>query len=113
MDRRRKANREDDEVTLQHKSRPEQLRIEVLVEENLARLQAAIEQLSLSPEGALLLKRRIKFFGECARIEGETTVQFYEKLRNWFNLDVPLTNAPRHPPRQVEPMFPLETEGKN
>ena len=102
MDRRRKANREDDEVTLQHMSHPEQLRIDDLVEENLSRLQASIEQLRQTAKGAVLLKRRIKFFGECERIEGETSGQFYERLRHWFDLEIPQTNSPRHPPRQVQ-----------
>ncbi len=101
MDRRRKANRADDEVTLQHQSRPEELRMEELAEENLQRLQASMEEQGETPAGALLLKRRIKFFGTCERTSEETTVQFYDKLRHWFNLHVPQTNAPRHPPRQV------------
>lgn len=102
MDRSRKANRKNDEVTLQHKSRPEELRIDDLALENLLRLQASIEQLSETPEGAALLKRRIKFFGACERTADETTGQFYDKLRHWFNLEVPQTNAPRHPPRQMQ-----------
>jgi hypothetical protein len=101
MDRRRKANRENDEVTLQHKSRAEALRIDELVAEKLLQLQASIDQLGKTPEGALLLKRRIKFFGACERTADETTGQFYDKLRHWFNLEIPQTNAPRHPPRQV------------
>lgn len=102
MDRTRKASREGNEITLQHKSRPETLRIEELVEEKLAQLQASIEELKQTPEGIAELQRRIKVFGECKRIEGETSTQFYDKLRRWIDLDIPQTKSPLHPPRQVE-----------
>ena len=101
MDRSRKANREGNEVTLQHKSRAEALRIEELVEEKLAHLQASIEQLQQTPAGTAELKRRVKAFGECRRIEGETSAQYYDKLRRWLDRDIPQTKAPLHPPRQV------------
>ena len=101
MDRSRKANREGNEVTLQHKSRKEALLIEELVEEKLAQLQASIEQLKQTPEGTAELKRRVKAFGECLRIEGETSAQYYDKLQRWLDRDIPQTKAPLHPPRQV------------
>ena len=101
MDRSRKANRESNEITLQHKSRPEALRIGELVEESLARLQMSIEQLKQTPEGTAELQRRVKAFGECKRIEGETAGQFYDKLRRWLDREIPQTKSPLHPPRQV------------
>ena len=100
MDRSRKATREGNEVTLQHMSPKEALLIEELVEEKLAHLQASIEQLKQTPEGTTDLQRRIKAFGECQRIEGETTGQFYDKLRRWLDRDIPQTKSPLHPPRQ-------------
>ena len=75
--------------------------IEELVEEKLAQLQASIEHLRQTPEGTAELKRRVKAFGECRRIEGETSGQFYDKLRHWLHRDIPLTKSPLHPPRQV------------
>ena len=72
MDRSRKATREGNEVTLQHKSRKEALLVEELAEANLAQLQASIERLKQTPEGTAELQRRVKAFGECERIEGET-----------------------------------------
>ncbi len=102
MDRSRKANREGNEVTLQHKSRKEASLIEELVEENLAQLQASMEQLKQTPEGTAELQRRVKAFGECQRIEGETSGQFYDKLRRWLDREIPHTKSPLHPPRQVE-----------
>ena len=102
MDRSRKATREGNEVTLQHMSPKEALLIEELVEEKLAQLQASIEQLKQTPEGTAELQRRIKAFGECQRIEGETSGQFYDKLRRWLDRDIPQTKSPLHPPRQVE-----------
>jgi hypothetical protein len=101
MDRSRKANRERNEITLQYKSRQEALRIERLVEEKLAELQASLEQLRQTPEGTAELKRRTKVFGECKRIEDETPGQFYDKLRRWLEREIPQTRSPLHPPRQV------------
>jgi hypothetical protein len=101
MDRSRKANRERSEVTLQHKSRREALRIERLVEEKLAELQASMEQLRQTPEGMAELKRRTRVFGECKRIEDETPGQFQDKLRRWLEREIPQTKSPLHPPRQV------------
>ena len=101
MDRSRKANRERNEVTLQHKSRMEALRIEKLVEENLAELEASIQQLMQTSEGMAELKLRTKVFGECKRIEDEIPGQFYDKLRRWLERELPQTKSPLHPPRQV------------
>ena len=102
MDRSRKATREGNEITLQHVSPKEAHLIEEMVEGNLAQLLASIEQLKQTPEGAAELQGRIKTFGECQRIEGETSAQFYDKLRRWLERDIPLTESPLHPPRQVE-----------
>jgi len=102
MDRSRKATREGNEVTLQHMSPKEALLIGELVEQKLAQLQASMEQLKQTPEGSIDLQRRTKAFGECQRIEGETSGRFYDKLRRWLDRDIPLTKTPLHPPRQVE-----------
>ena len=101
MDRSRKANREGTEVTLQHKSRKEALLIAELVEEKLVQLQASIEQLKQTPEGIAELQRRVKAFGECSRLEGETSGEFYDKLRRWLEREIRQTKSPLHPPRQV------------
>ena len=101
MDRSRKANREGHEVTLQHTSRKQALLVEELVEEKLAELQALLEQLKQTPKGRAELERRAKVFGECARIEGETSTQFYAKLRRWLDREIPQTKSPLHPPRQI------------
>jgi hypothetical protein len=100
MDRTRKATRAGNEVTLQHRSRNESSAIEALVEEKLAELQASIEQLKQTPAGLAELQRRVKAFGECQRIEGETSAQFYDKLRRWMDREVLPTKSPLHPPRQ-------------
>lgn len=102
MDRSRKATREGNEVTLQHMSPREALLLDDLVEEELANLQALIEQLRQTPKGTAELQRRVKVFGECQRTEDETSGQFCDKLRHWLNRDIPLTKSPIHPPRQVE-----------
>jgi hypothetical protein len=102
MDRTRKATREGNEITLQHKSQRETLLDEQWFQEKLAELQASIELLKQSPQEADRLEQRVKHFGECGRIEGETSGQYYEKLRRWLDRDIPKTKLPLHPPRQNE-----------
>jgi hypothetical protein len=102
MDRSRKATREGNEATLQHMSAKAALLIDELVEEELANLQASIEQMKQNPEGTAELQRRVKAFGECGRTEDETSGQYFDKLRHWLNRDIPVTKSPLHPPRQVE-----------
>ena len=97
MDRSRKATRAGNEITLQHKSPQEALLIEELIEANLAQLQASIEQMKQSPEGTAELQRRVKAFGECQRIDDETSGQFYDKLRRWLDREIPQTKSPLHP----------------
>ena len=101
MDVSRKANREGNEITLQYKSRQETLLVEELNEKNLTQLLAFIRQLERTPLGADELQRRIKFFGDCKRIEGDTSGQFYARLRHWLDRDIPKTKSPLHAPPQT------------
>ena len=101
MDRSRKANREGNEITLQHKSQQDVSLTEEMIEGKLAQLQASIEELKQTPSGTAMLQERVKLFGECKRIEGDTSGQFYEKLRRWLDRDIPQTKSPRHRPRQT------------
>ena len=101
MDPSRKANREGHEKTLQYKSQQEALGVEELYEDKLTQLLAFISGLEQTPPGAAELQRRIKFFGECKRIEGETSGQFYARLRHWLDKDMPQTKSPLHAPRQT------------
>jgi hypothetical protein len=101
MDRGRKANREDNEITLQYKSRQETLLDEDLSEEKLTQLLVFISQFDQTPPGAAELQHRRKLFGECKRIEGETSGQFYARLRYWLDRAISQTKSPRHAPRQT------------
>ncbi len=101
MDTSRKANREDNEKTLQYKSRQETLLDEELIEDKLAELLAFISQLDETPPGGADLQRRAKLFGECNRIEGETSGQFYVRLRQWLDREIPQRKSPLHAPRQM------------
>ena len=101
MDASRKANREDHEITLQYKSRQEALLVEELNDDKLTQLLAFISRLEQTPPGAAELQRRIKLFGECKRIEGETSGQFYARLRHWLDREIPQTKSPLHAPRQT------------
>ena len=101
MDQSRKANREDNEITLQYKSRQETLLVEELSQDKLTQLLAFISQFDQTPLGAADLQRRKKLFGECKRIEGETSGQFYARLRHWLDREIPQTKSPLHAPRQT------------
>jgi hypothetical protein len=101
MDLSRKANREANEITLQYKSRQEILLDEELSEDKLTQLLAFIGQFEQTPLGAADLQIRRRLFGECKRIEGETSAQFHVRLRYWLDRDIPQTKSPLHAPRQT------------
>jgi hypothetical protein len=101
MDRSRKANRQGHEITLQYKTRQESLDEEELSEERLTQLLAFVSQHEQTSAGAAELERRKKLFGECKRNEGETSVQFYARLRHWLDREIPPTKLPLHAPRQT------------
>jgi hypothetical protein len=102
MDPTRKANREDHEITLQYKSRQEALGVEEVIEDKLTQLLAFINRLEQTPPGTVELERRTKHFGECKRIDGEISSQFYARLRHWLDRDIPQTKSPLHAPRQTD-----------
>ncbi len=101
MDASRKANREDNEITLQYKSRQEALLVEEVNKDKLRQLQDHVDGLKGTPPGAAELQRRVKLFGECNRIEGETSGEFYARLRHWLDRDIQQTKSPLHAPRQM------------
>ena len=101
MDNSRKASREGNEITLQYKSRREILLEEELNDDKLKQLLESISQLDQTPPGAAALQHRRKLFGECKRIEGETSGQFYVRLRRWWDREIPQTKSPLHAPRQT------------
>ena len=102
MDITRKAHREAQEATLQYRTRQEALLDEELSEDKLKQLLAFICELKHSPDGATEIQRRVKLFGECKRSEGETSGEFYAKLRHWLDSDKPRTKSPLHAPRQTD-----------
>ena len=67
----------------------------------LTDMLASIRQLDQTSPGADELQRRTKLFGECKRIEGETSGQFYPRLRLWLDREMPQTKSPLHAPRQT------------
>jgi len=99
MDRTRKANRKDDEATLQYRTQNQALHEAELIEERLTQLQAKIVQLEQTPEGISELQRRVKLFGVCQRLADETSAQFCDRLRVWLERELP-HKSPLHPPRQ-------------
>jgi hypothetical protein len=101
MDHSRKRNREAHEITLQYRSRREAMLEEELAEDKLTQLLVFVSQLDHTPPGGDELQRRRKLFGECKRIEGEATGQFYARLRHWLDKDLPQAKSPLHAPRQT------------
>jgi len=102
MDASRKANREGNEITLQYKSRQDALLVDDLNSDKLRQLLEFVNGLKRTPPGAAELQRRVKLFGECNRIEGETSGEFYARLRHWLDRDFPQTKSPRHRTRQTD-----------
>ena len=102
MDITRKANREAQEATLQYRSRQEALLDEELIEDKLKQLLEFVGGLKQTPEGAAEIQRRVKLFGECQRSEGETSAEFYAKLRHWLDRDKPRTKSQLHALRQTD-----------
>jgi hypothetical protein len=101
MDITRKAIREGQELTLQFRSRQEALLGEELIEDKLAQLLEFVGKLEQTPDGAAEIQRRVKLFGKCKRREGETSTEFYPKLRHWLDRDNARTKSPRHALRQT------------
>ena len=101
MDISRKRNREANEITLQYQSRREGMLEEELTEDNLTQLLVFVSHLDQTPPGAAELQRRRQILGECERIEGETSAQFYARLRQWLDKDMSKMKSPLHAPRQI------------
>ena len=101
MDITRKANREAHEITLQYQRRRAAMLEDELTEDNLTHLLVFIGHLDQTPPGTAELQRRRKLFGECKRIEGETSGQFYARLRDWLDKDMSKMKSPLHAPRQT------------
>jgi hypothetical protein len=75
--------------------------VEELIEEKLMQLMKLIGNLEQTPLGADELRRRIQAFGDCKRIEGETTDSFYGRLRHWLDRNFPQSKAARRALRQT------------
>jgi len=101
MDTGRKANREANETTLQYKTRHDALLVEELNDDKLRRLLEFVSRLEKTPPGAAELQRRNKLFGECKRIEGETSGEFFARLRHWLDKSITPKKPRRHASRQA------------
>ena len=73
-----------------------------LIENKLTQLLEFVAQLKRTSEGAAEIKRRGKLFGACKRREGETSAEFYAKLRCWLDRDSPQTKSPFRASRQTD-----------
>ena len=88
MNPTRVIKRDDLEKTQQYTRRQETLLVQEMIDEKLTQLQVFIGQLSSTPHGLEELERRTRCFGECKRLAGETSGQFYARLRLWLDRDL-------------------------
>ena len=102
MNINRKAFREGQEIFLQLQGKQRALSVEELKEDKLGHLLAFVRQLERTPPGLSELQRRTALFGECRRIEAETSGQFHGRLRHWLDREMPQTKSPLHAPRQID-----------
>ena len=72
------------------------------IEDKLNQRLEFIGELAQTRTGTVQLQRRAKLFGECKRIEGETSAEFYARLHHWLERKMPQTKSPLHPPRQIK-----------
>lgn len=99
MDISQKAIREGHESILQLQTKQRTLSVKELNEEKLGLLLAFVRQLERTPPGAAELQRRTKLFGECNRLQGETSSRFHGRLRHWLDREMPHTKSPFCPRR--------------
>ena len=72
-----------------------------LIEDKLTQLLAFVAQLERTPIGTAEIQRRVKLLGACKRCEGETSGEFYAKLRRWLDRTMPKAKSPLHASRQT------------
>jgi hypothetical protein len=101
METSRRANRDGQQTMLKSEVRQENALVAGLNENKLAQLLAFVSRLQQTPAGAADLQYRIKHFGECQRFCGETSGQFYARLRHWLDRDTPETKSPLSARRQT------------
>jgi hypothetical protein len=85
MNLTRKTKQENLAQTRLYRSRQAELLADDVIEEKLTQLLVFIGQLNHTPHGRAEIERRVSRYGECNRLEGETSGQFYAKLRNWLD----------------------------
>jgi hypothetical protein len=87
MHRYRKPNVEDLAAARQARIRQQNLPPTEQIKEKLADLQKFILQLAHTPHGLADLQQRVRMFGECKQVPGESDRDFYGKLRRWLERD--------------------------
>ena len=65
-----------------------------LGDEQLSQLLASLEALKQTSAGTADLQRRIKLFGDCQRIDGETSGQYYSRPHQLSSRRLPPTKSP-------------------
>ena len=87
---------------LQYKSQQQDLLLKDRIEEKLAQLQVFVGQLTATPHGRAELECRTKRFGDCQRIQAETSGQYYSKLRHWLDRDLEPSRPRRDGSRRTD-----------
>ena len=83
-----KSNLEHLEEVQQYWTQQRNLSPKDQIESKLAHLQMFIQQLGQETSGKAELKRRVELFGDCKRMPGEITPQFFARLRRWLDRDI-------------------------
>jgi hypothetical protein len=94
MDVSRNANREVEALTLQYQSRQVPLLGEELDENKVRQTMVFMSWLEQTPLGTAELQRRIKLFGDCQRIGGETSGHFNARQCHWLERALPKSKSP-------------------
>ena len=102
MDTRRKAKRGIHQITPQHGSQQEPQLVEELNDNRLTKLLAFVSSLERTPLGVAELQRRRRLFGDCTQCEGETSDQFYARLRHWLDRGMPDSEVQLYRSRQTD-----------
>jgi len=96
MDMTRKAHREAQDAIRRYGDRQKSLLDWQVAEEKLTQLLAFIGQLERTPAGSIEIESRVQRFGGCDRRDGESSAEFYSKLRHWLDRDLPRSKSRPH-----------------
>jgi len=84
----RRSKEEDLQTLAEAQERHSEMSASQQIDEKLEQLQAFVQQMSQTVQGKADLQRRTQTFGPCRVREGESSREFYGRLRRWLDADV-------------------------